>query len=140
MKILSFSLNDELYGIEISNVKEINRNVEYSFVPTAPKNVLGLLNLRGQVVTLLDLAMTLNFGKSKCNGVCTCIILKSQFGESGLLAVLIDKTGDVIDIDDSSLEAPPLSDDSHRFAYLKYIAHVNGELLMVIDTEKIISF
>lgn len=133
MKVLSFRLADQLFGVEITKVKEINRNVEYTTVPRAPKTIVGLFNMRGQIVTLFSLAEILGYDACLDHKGATCIILKSTLNNPNQMGFLIDKTGEVIDIDDEICESPPANVDDQKYRFVTRVARLKNELLMVID-------
>lgn len=134
-KILSFKLAGEYFGIDINHVKEINRNVEYTAIPRAPETIVGLFNMRGQIVTLFNLAKFLGYGFQPETGKVTCIILKSSSNDPNQKGFLIDATGDVIDLDDAICEPPPANVDGNGYKYVKKVARLENQLLMIIDPE-----
>ena len=137
-KVLSYKLAGELFGIDITYVKEINRNIEYSVVPKSPTNILGLFNMRGQIVTLFNLAKILGYEASESENRSICIILKATQGSANQVGFLIDETGDVLDLEDDTCEVPPANVDELKYKYIKKISRLEKELLMIIDTGKII--
>jgi len=139
MKVLSFRLAGRLFGIETRYVKEINRNVEYTPVPRASEEIIGLFNMRGQVVTLFDLASILDYRKDLQARRDACIILKAQPNSPDQVGFLIDKTEDVIDIDESLCEPPPANSPQMEYKYVKRVAKLEGELLLLIENEGIFS-
>lgn len=136
-KVLSFRMNQRLFGIETRYVKEINRNVEYTVVPTAPKSIAGLLNMRGQVVTIFDLAHI--FGYPPDDRKKMCIILKSANTNQNQVGFLIDKTEDVFDLQEEECDSLPANTEIIDQKYISMVAKLEKELLMIIDTEHIIN-
>lgn len=136
--LLAFYLGEALFGIEITKVKEINRNVEFMPVPEAPPDVAGLFNMRGQIVTLLDLTRIL---RGKCceeKQRTACIILKTTPDNPDYAGFIIDKPKDVISIKEEWCESVPANIDDIESEYLKEIVKLEDELIMVIDPEKIL--
>ena len=84
-KILTFYLNNNVFGVDITLVKEINRNVEFTPVPQASEHIAGLFNMRGQIVTLLNLSEILEYDRNTSITRAACMILKPQRGESDLV-------------------------------------------------------
>jgi purine-binding chemotaxis protein CheW len=136
-KVLSFRLAGELFGIEINQVKEINRNVEYTAVPRAPDTIVGLFNMRGQIVTLFNLAKILGFDQPFEAGKVTCIILKSAPNNPNQQGFLIEATGDVIDLEEAMCEPPPANVDAVSCKYVKKVARLERELVMIIEPQAI---
>lgn len=135
MKILSFWIDEELFGVELTQVKEINRNIEYSTVPRAPQNIVGLFNMRGQVVTLFNLSFILGYNNEIKEGKATCIILKSQAGSTNQKGFIIDKSGDVIEVNEGSYENPPANVDGSESKYIKTVVKLENELLRILEPD-----
>lgn len=137
MKVLSFRLAGELFGIEITYVKEINRNVEYTMVPRAPDTIVGLFNMRGQIVTLFNLTKILGYDTQVKAGKATCIILKSPPNSPNQPGFLIDATDDVFDVDDDICEPPPANIGGHDTKYIRKVVRLADELMMIVDPDTI---
>ena len=138
-KILSFRLSGELFGIEINNVKEINRNIEYTAVPRSQKNIAGVFNMRGQIVTIFNLAGIIGYNDDIHGERVTCIILKSEQGNSNHRGVIIESTGDVIDVAEDMCEPPPANIDNVGKKYIKDVVRLENDLLRIIDTDLVFS-
>ncbi|NLX91642.1 MAG: purine-binding chemotaxis protein CheW [Firmicutes bacterium] len=139
LKILTFYLNGYQLGVDITSVKEINRNISYTPVPDAPPHIVGLLNLRGQVVTLFDLAGLLGLARTGTKQGHYCIILKTIPGNSSYAGFLFDEPGSVIDVTDEISEPPPANLNHPENNYIERVVKVNGEVIMVIDSKFVIS-
>ncbi|MTV48886.1 chemotaxis protein CheW [Heliobacillus mobilis] len=136
-KVLTFYLGGLLFGLDIVAVKEIQRNIEYTPVPDSPAHIVGLFNMRGQVVTLLDLAYLLNNEKEPEKGRTVCIVLKPKADAPDHIGFLIERTGSVVDIHDDISEGPPANMSGELTRFVKEVVKLNEELLMVIDSEVI---
>ncbi len=138
-KVISFYLEDDFFGIDLTAVKEINRHIFYTVVPGSPENVIGIINLRGQIITLIDLALIMSYGPSDDISKKTCIILKSNSGEQdNRVGFIIDRAGDVLDIPSEICESPPANCEGIKGVYIKKVARLEGSLLMIIDEKKIL--
>jgi purine-binding chemotaxis protein CheW len=135
-QVLTFYLGGNLLGINVRLIKEINRNVEYTPVPDAPRHILGLFNMRGQVVTLFDLARILGLKGGNERGRITCIVLKEPC-DPDQVGFFIDRPGDVIDVDREECEPPPANVGGVEGEFIKYVVKLDGELLIVIEPDKI---
>ncbi|MBC7765092.1 MAG: purine-binding chemotaxis protein CheW [Hyphomonadaceae bacterium] len=135
MNILSFWLSNELYGIELTKVKEINRNIEFTKIPKAKADIAGLFNMRGQVVTLFNLAYILGYDCAIKQGAATCIILKCEPGSPNQHGFMIDKSGDVIEVADEMFEQPPANVVAQESKYIKSVVRLENELLRMLDPE-----
>lgn len=136
-KVLTFYLSGSLFGIDIKLIKEINRNVEYSPVPGAGSNILGLFNMRGQIVTIFDLSQMIGITEEQALRSSTCIILKPMGHAQNHVGFLIDKPGDVIDINEDHSELPPANVSSVENDYIQNVVMLDEKLLIIIDPEKI---
>lgn len=136
-RILTFYLCGSLCGIDIRVAKEINRNITYISVPGAKKHVVGLLNLRSQVVTLLDLAQLLHFKQIGERNNKHCIILKSRLEEPDMVGFFIDKLGDVIDVTTEMCEPAPANIMDIGNPFIHEVVKLEDEILLVLDLSKI---
>ena len=137
LKILTFYLNDYLLGIDITVVKEINRNIFFTPVPDAPPHIVGLLNVRGQVVTLFDLAGLLGLARVGTKQPKSCIILKTISGNLSFAGFLFDQPGSVIDVTDEISEPPPAGLNVES-SCIDRIVKMNEEIIMVIDSKSLL--
>jgi purine-binding chemotaxis protein CheW len=138
-KILSFYINQNLFGVDIRIVKEINRNVHYTDVPDSDEMIIGLFNMRGHVVTLFNIHKYLE-GKSQVVGEKNnCIILKSFDDDINHTGFFVDRLGSVLDIEDEYLEPSPSNLSNVEAQCIEGIAKLETELLIVIQPEKMFS-
>lgn len=135
LKILCFRSGNNLYGIETRYVKEINRHPDITAIPLAPERVAGMMNLRGQVVSLLDFEVLL--GCPTTNPKKHCIVLKKAKGEADVMALLVEQAVDVLDIDEALCESPTGYLKNEQYQAIKWIAKLEQELLIIIDKEKL---
>jgi purine-binding chemotaxis protein CheW len=136
-KVLTFYLKDTLFGINITLIKEINRNAEYTSVPDAKPYIIGLFNMRGQIVTLFDLGKILGLPESDKSAGSACVILKYKPNDPNQSGFLIDRTGDVIDIDREECELPPANIGYLEGEYIDSVVKLSNELLILIDPDKV---
>jgi len=145
-KVLSFYLHQKMFGLDINLVKEISRRVEYSHVPDSDPTVVGLMNLRGQIVTLFDLSRILgltsmgfehNKNEKSIVKNTACIILKSQGNSSNQVGFLIDDSGDVLDIQHDWCEKTPANVEEVRGEYISEVVKLQEKLLLILDAERV---
>ncbi|MGE5405478.1 MAG: chemotaxis protein CheW, partial [Candidatus Saccharibacteria bacterium] len=120
-KLLTFNLSGRLFGLDITLVKEIIRNLEYTPVPDSRAEIVGLLNLRGQVVTLFDLAKLMDYEHEDSSRTSGCIILKNSSQNPNYIGFLIDKPGDVIDVGNEIVEPLPANTGGVDSKYLREV-------------------
>lgn len=138
-EVMTFYLCDGLFGIDIKKVKEIDRRVEYTPVPGSKPVVSGLYNMRGQIVTLFDLARILGYDSQVNGGPLGCIILKPTAGHPDQFGFLIDAPGDVIEIGNDISESPPANVDHIAGEMLEKVVKLQEQLLLVLHSEKILA-
>lgn len=138
-KVLTFYLCDNLYGIDITIVKEIIRKIECTKVAGSKPYIVGLLNLRGQIVTIFDLAALLGYKEGLINKEkLPCIVLKAKANDPNQVGFLIERFKDVIDIDEKYCEAPPANIGGIKKDAIEAIGKLKEEVLFIIDAKKIL--
>ncbi|MCY6482875.1 chemotaxis protein CheW [Clostridium aestuarii] len=136
-KILTFYLGQTLLGIDIDLVKEITRNTEYTSVPDTKNYVKGLMNLRGNIITLFDLSLILGEEHDKENIRPKCIVLKSNYENLDEIGFLVDRTEDVIDVKKEDFCKLPERMGKSKEKYIANIMKLEEKLLRILDLKKI---
>ena len=136
-RILTFYLCGSLCGIDINIAKEVKRNITYTSVPGAKEHVVGLLNLRSQVVTLLDLSQLLHFKQLGEPHNRYCVILKSRLGESDQVGFFIDKLGDVIDVTPDMCQPAPANIIDTENYYIQEVVNLADEILLLLNISRL---
>jgi purine-binding chemotaxis protein CheW len=104
MQYATFEVADQLFGVTVDAVQEVLSFNEYTAVPLAPPAVGGLFNLRGQVIAAVDLRVQLGLERQSLDGAVMNVILR---GDDEPVSLLVDRIGEVIDLDESTFEPPP---------------------------------
>jgi purine-binding chemotaxis protein CheW len=127
----TFWLGNGLYGIEVERVREVLRQQDITSVPLAPPTVAGLINLRGQVVTTVDLRERLQLRTQNEESQPMLVVLVA--GES--IALLVDRIGGVVDVSDDQFEPPPdtLTGTVRELVVGAY--KLEGQLLLGLDVD-----
>ena len=131
----TFYLDRALFGVEVHKVQEVLRDQEMTPVPLAPDVVRGLINLRGQIVTAIDLRRRLGRGPREGGGRSMNVVLRT---EEGAVSLLVDEIGDVVEIDDTVLERPPENLRGISRELISRVAKLESELLLLPDTDKVL--
>lgn len=131
--IATFYLNDDLYGIPVEHVQEVTGSLEPAPTPLAPKFVDGLINLRGQIATAIDLKELLKLPKKE-NQSTMSVVCKI---DGNLVSLIVDTIDEVMDVEALPFEKPPETVDPSVRKYLSGIYKANGSLLSCFDVEKI---
>jgi purine-binding chemotaxis protein CheW len=128
----TFWLGTGLYGIEVERVREVLRQQDITSVPLAPPTVAGLINLRGQVVTTVDLRERLQL-RTHNEETQPMLVVVLVAGES--IALLVDRIGGVVDVSDDQFEPPPdtLTGNVRELVVGAY--KLEGQLLLGLDVD-----
>ena len=132
-QLATFTVGQHRLGIAVLDVQEVLRVPALTRVPLAPKVVAGLMNLRGQIVPAIDMRNLLGLGQRNSNETELGVVVRSA---QGAVSLHVDEIGDVIVVDESSLEEPPpnVSDGLRRL--LRGIEQRRDGLLLVLDTAR----
>jgi purine-binding chemotaxis protein CheW len=137
MQVTTFTVSDLLLGLDVRDVQEILRPQEMTPVPLAPAAVEGLINLRGQIVTALDLRERIGLEPRTAeeNASRRPMNVVVRTGENAT-SLLVDTIGDVVDVEAESLEAPPDNLHAGTRELVKGIHKLDGRLLLLLDLDK----
>lgn len=129
----TFFLRGLYFGIDVTQVREVIRSQPLTRVPTAPPVVLGLINLRGQIVTALDLRRRLALDGDEAAPQPIHIIVES---EDGIVSLRVDEIGDVIEVDDALFEPPPPTLHGIGRELIRGAYKLPERLLLILDVER----
>ncbi len=135
VQLATFFLEDDLFGVKTLHVQEILTYQEITPVPLAPDYVQGLINLRGQIVTVIDLRCRLGFDKLEDQKTSMNLIVNS---DEGLMSLLVDNIGNVLDLPVSRLLSPPGTIRGIAVHYIQKVCQLEDELLIVLDLQSIL--
>jgi purine-binding chemotaxis protein CheW len=139
-QFLTFRLDDEIFALDITKVREVLDYTIVTKVPRTPDFMRGVINLRGSVVPVVDLR--LKFGMSATeSGVNTCIIITEVQvdNETVILGALADAVQEVLDLDASSIAPPPRIGTKLRTEFIKGMGKQNDRFLIILDIDKVFS-
>ncbi|MHB9099218.1 MAG: chemotaxis protein CheW [Syntrophales bacterium] len=137
---LTFKLDEEIFALDISKVKEVLDFTEITKIPQTPEFMKGVINLRGGVVPVVD--MRLKFGMSEtARTVHTCIIIVEVDveGETTVLGALVDSVQEVMDLDPGQIEPAPRIGTRLRTEFLRGMGKRDNHFLMILDIDKVFS-
>jgi purine-binding chemotaxis protein CheW len=152
-KYSSFYLGESLFGIDILLVREINRTIDLTPVDLASESIRGLINLRGQLVTIFDLGIQLGKGKTSLSKKSRCMVLKtsseiSAYHHAGLLndtssddmvGLLVDRIGDILSVDVNDIDNPPANVAGVERKFIHGIVKLETELLIILKVSELLS-
>ncbi|MGA2061436.1 MAG: chemotaxis protein CheW [Thermoguttaceae bacterium] len=136
VEFVTFYVGDLLIGIDIHNVEEINRQVEVTPVPQAPPHVRGVINLRGEVVTVVDLRKVLEMGRTEINQCTRTVVVNSGNEEIGML---VDRVADVVLARADQIDTPPANISGVDGRFFKGVYKLDKTLLIVLDVDAAIA-
>ncbi|HET6842194.1 MAG TPA: chemotaxis protein CheW [Candidatus Angelobacter sp.] len=136
-KFSTFYLDDLLFGIEVEKIQEVLNYQEITPVPLAPPLVLGLINLRGQIITALDFRQRLGFGKRAAGSCSINIVVRNN---EDVVSLLVDKIGDVVEVGEETFEPPPEMLDAKSRALIRGVHKLDGGLMHVLDADQAVTF
>ncbi len=129
----TFFLNDLFFGVEVEKVQEVIRFQETTRVPLAPSVVGGLINLRGQIVTALDLRKRLELPERTKKEVPMNVVIRT---DEGPLSLLVDEIGDVVEVQQSEFEEVPDTLGGAARELIRGAFKLKNRLLLLLDTER----
>lgn len=136
VELATFYVGDALCGMDILKVQEINKLMQMTKVPQAPEYVVGILNLRGQIVTIIDLGLKLGLGATDISQDPRNIIVNSAGGHVGLL---VRKISDVVSADMERQEAAPANMRGIQGDYFTGVYKTETNLIGILNVDKVLS-
>lgn len=129
----TFRLNGHFFGVSVRVVQEVIRSQDLTRVPLAETMVKGLINLRGQIVTALDLRCCLNMPEREPGSRPMNIVVRTG---DGAISCLVDEIGDVVEVSDEYFEAPPDTLTGVAKDLITGCFKLEGQLLLILDVER----
>ena len=136
IEFATFHVGGILLGIDIRKTEEINRQLDLTRVPHAPACVRGVLNLRGEVVTVLDLRTILGLEPAEVTETSRNVVVRSESEQVGLL---VDRVADVVTVSAAEIEAPPANVSGMDSRFFKGVCKLDSALLVVLDVNEVLS-
>ena len=134
-QLCTFYLDNQMYGIDVQNVQEVIRYQQMTDIPLAPDAVCGLINLRGQIVTAIDLRKRLGLPNRLDGQLPMNVVVRS---DDGAVSLLVDQIGDVQNSDQENFESPPETLQGETRELIRGAFKLKDRLLLVLDTERVI--
>jgi len=127
----TFALDGHLFGVPVQTVQEVLRQQETTPVPLSAPEIGGLLNLRGQIVTVVDLRVKLDLPRRHLDSAVNVVVRTAD----GVVSLLVDEIGDVLEPSDTSFEAPPATVPAAVRALITAVCKLDDQLMLVLDTD-----
>lgn len=136
LQLATFYVGDLLLALPIEYVQEINRNLELTEVPHAPEHVRGVINLRGDVATVIDLRRILGFSPAEVTPQSRNLIVRSGDESIGLW---VDQIADIISISSNDIGPAPANVSGVEGRFFKGVYRTESEIVVLLDTSEVLS-
>ncbi len=133
---VTFKLETETYGINVMQVQEVLRYTEIAPVPGAPSYVLGIINLRGNVVTVIDTRLRFGLESTEVTDNTRIVIIEA---ETQVIGILVDSVAEVVYLKGSEIEVAPNVGNEESAKFIQGVSNRSGELLILVDLNKLLS-
>ena len=132
----TFVVDGLLFGVEVEKVQEVIRYQEMTRVPLAPSVVKGLINLRGQIVTAVDLRRRMGLRERLVTDLPMNVVIRN---EDGVVSLLVDEIGDVLEVEEEAIELPPGTLAGEARELIRGVYKLKDTLLIALDTDKMLN-
>lgn len=138
-KYLTFVLSNEEYGLEILKVREIIGYMDITAVPQTPGDVKGVINLRGQVIPVVDLRAKFMMDTTEPTEETCIIVVEINHGEAQInTGIIVDKVSEVLDVSAASIEDPPQFGDSVDTDFILGMGKIGESVKILLDIDKVL--
>jgi purine-binding chemotaxis protein CheW len=133
---VTFQLDRETYGINVMQVQEVLRYTDIASVPGAPDFVLGIINLRGNVVTVIDTRSRFGLDPAEITDNSRIVIIEA---EKQVLGIMVDSVAEVVYLRASEIDTAPSVGTEESSKFIQGVSNRDGELLILVDLNKLLS-
>lgn len=133
---VTFRLENETYGINVMQVQEVLRYTEIAPVPGAPDYVLGIINLRGNVVTVIDTRQRFGLQSTDVTDNTRIVIIEA---DKQVIGIMVDSVAEVVYLRQSEIETAPNVGNEEAAKFIQGVCNKNDELLILVDLEKMMT-
>lgn len=133
---VTFKLAGETYGINVMQVQEVLRYSEIAPVPGAPSYVLGIINLRGNVVTVIDTRHRFGLDAGELTDNTRIVIIEA---DNHVVGILVDSVAEVVYLRESEIEMAPNVGNEESAKFIQGVCHKNDELLILVELDKLLT-
>ncbi|MGC9421805.1 MULTISPECIES: chemotaxis protein CheW [Vibrio] len=133
---VTFQLEEETYGINVMQVREVLRYTEIAPVPGSPDYVLGIINLRGNVVTVIDTRSRFGLMSGEITDNTRIIVIES---ERQVIGILVDSVAEVVYLRSSEIDTTPSVGTDESSKFIQGVSNRDGKLLILVDLNKLLS-
>lgn len=134
-QLCTFYLDNHLFGVDAQSVQEVIRYQEMTHVPMTSPSVSGLINLRGQIVTAIDLRKRLGLTDRPKDKLPMNVVVR---GDEGAVSLLVDQIGDVIEVEADLFELPPDTLRGTARSFVQGAYKLDAKLLLLLNTDQVV--
>lgn len=139
-KYLTFALGKEEYGLEILKVREIIGYMDITAVPRTPEYVKGVINLRGQVISVVDLRSKFGMPPAERTDETCIIVVEIRHGDRKVnTGIIVDRVKEVLDIASENIEEPPAFDSSVQTSFILGMGKIGESVKILLDIDRVLS-
>ena len=140
IQCLTFGLDEEIFAIEVHRVREVLDLIRITKMPRAPDYMLGVINVRGSVIPVVDLRRKLGIPCSETNADSRIVVLEASVeGEISTLGALADSVREVTFLTANAMEPPPKIGSRWKSEFIRGIGKINEEFVILLDIDRIFS-
>ncbi|AFP29966.1 MULTISPECIES: chemotaxis protein CheW [Marinobacter] len=136
LQYVTFRLDDETYGINVMQIQEVLRYSEIAPVPGSPDYVLGIINLRGNVVTVIDTRRRFGLNDADITDSSRIVVMESA---DQVMGILVDSVAEVVYLKSSEIEAAPNVGSEESARFIQGVCNKNGELIILVEFDKMLT-
>lgn len=136
LQYVTFRLDEETYGINVMQIQEVLRYTEIAPVPGAPNYVLGIINLRGNVVTVIDTRQRFGLSQATVSDQTRIVVLEL---EGQVIGVLVDSVAEVVYLKQSEIETAPSVGNEESARFIQGVCNKDGDLIILVEFDKMLS-
>lgn len=133
---VTFTLEGEIYGINVMQVQEVLRETEVAPVPGSPHYVIGIINLRGNVVSVINARTRFGLADKENDDLTRIIVIEAS---SHTIGILVDSVAEVVDVNRSEIETAPNVGNEETSKYIDGVVSRGDQLLILVDLNKLLS-
>ncbi|GAA3948282.1 chemotaxis protein CheW [Allohahella marinimesophila] len=134
LQYVTFRLDHETYGINVMQIQEVLRYTEIAPVPGSPSYVMGIINLRGNVVTVIDTRQRFGLSQSEVSDSSRIVVIEV---DSQVMGILVDSVAEVVYLRQSEIESAPNVGNEESAKFIHGVCNKNGELIILVEFEKL---
>lgn len=133
LEILTWFVHDQLYGLFLEDCKEVIKNIDILSIPHSKKYVAGIHNLRGEIITVIDVGVKLGYPKKVIERGKSVIRLK----EKSKVSIMADKINDILEISSDLLELPPSNLNEQEMKCISFVVNSEKGVILIVNLKGI---